>query len=321
MPQPTPSSVHVNRPLTAISIAFMQNQNRFIASKVFPTVSVKKQSDRYFVYDKQQWFRSDAKYRAPGTESAGSGFTIDNTPSYFANTVALHTDVDDDTRANADDPLSPDRDATEFVSRGIMLKRELTWASKFFTTGVWDGSTTGGDITPGVLWSAGGSTPIEDIRAQIHAVDTKTGLTPNKLVLGAEVWNILQDHPDFLDRIKYTQKGIVTADLLAQVLELDEVLIAKALQDTANEGAAAAMSYIFGKDALLVYAAPRPAIKTPSAGYTFAWTGKFGANAEGVVMSRFRMDHLRSDRVEGEAAYDQKIVSSECGAFFSGAIA
>lgn len=321
MPQPTASSVHINAPLTNISIAFLQDQTRFIARRVFPTVPVKKQSDRYFLYDKKQWFRSDARERAPGTESAGSGFTIDNTPNYFAAVWALHNDVDDQVRANADNPIQPDRDATEFVTRGIMLRQELEWKAKYFTTSVWIGSTTGGDITPGTLWSAGGSTPIEDMRAQMQAVDIKTGFTPNKLILGAEVWTVLQDHPDFQERIKYTQTGIMTTDLLASILEIDEVLVAKAIEDTAGEGAASAHAYVFGKDALLVYASKRPGIKVPSAGYTFAWTGLLGSNAEGMTMSRFRMDALKSDRVEGEAAYDQKIVAPELGAFFSAVVA
>ena len=102
MPQPTASDVHVNAPLTNISIAFLQDLDGFVARKVFPEVPVKKQSDRYYVYDKKQWFRSDAKVRAPGTESAGSGFTVDNTPTYFCSVRAVHKDVDDQIRSNAD---------------------------------------------------------------------------------------------------------------------------------------------------------------------------------------------------------------------------
>ena len=52
MPQPTASDVHVNMPLTNISVAWMQNQQEFIADRVFPTVPVKHRSDRYYVYDR-----------------------------------------------------------------------------------------------------------------------------------------------------------------------------------------------------------------------------------------------------------------------------
>jgi len=317
MPQPTPSDAHVNRPLTTVSVAFLQDQKEFIADRVFPNVPVTNQSDRYFLFEKGNWYRTEAKPRPPSTESAGSGFTIDSTPNYYANVQALHKDIDDQLRANQDAPLNLDAAATEFVTRGLVLRREKDWATKFFTTSVWTGSTTGGDITVGTQWDAAGSTPIEDIRAQLVSVKKKTGFRPNKLVMGEEVWTILQDHPDFLERIKYTQKGIVTKDLLASLLELDEVLVGGAIENTAEEGDTDALSFIFGKNALVVYANPRPSLLMPSGGYTFSWTGYLGAAPTGQRILRFRMQHLRSDRIEGEMAYDQKLVAAECGAFFS----
>jgi hypothetical protein len=87
MAQPTRSDVHVNRPLTSISTAYIQDAKDFVASEMFPVVPVEKQSDRYFTYTKADWFRDEMKIRAPGTESAGSGFNVDNTPSYFCDIV------------------------------------------------------------------------------------------------------------------------------------------------------------------------------------------------------------------------------------------
>jgi hypothetical protein len=131
MPQPTRGDVHVNRPLTNISVAFLQDQSRFIADKVFPSVPVMKKSDLYFTYPKEQWFRTDAQKRAPSTESAGSGYGI-TTASYSCEPYALHKDVDDQIRANADSPINLDAEATEFVTRQLMLKREKDWATAFF---------------------------------------------------------------------------------------------------------------------------------------------------------------------------------------------
>lgn len=311
--QPTPSDVHVNAPLTSISIAFMQSQSEFIADKVFPLVLVTKQSDRYFKYDKGNWFRAKAQKRAPSTESAGSGFTIDNTPTYFCDVYAFHKDVDDDTRANADAAIDVDRDATEFVTRDLVLKREITWAAKYFIASTWTGSSTAGDITPGVLWSAGGSTPIEDLRTQLRSVKGKTGYRANKVAMGDPVWDTLQDHPDFLERIKYTQTAIVTTALLAAVLGVDEVLVGGAIQNTAVEGAADALSFLFDNDVLVVYAPSSPGLMKPTGGYTFGWNARVGG---AMRVLRFRMEHLKSDRVEGEMSYDQKLVAAEMGAFF-----
>ncbi len=309
---PTPSDVHVNSMLTSVSVAFMQDQSEFVADKAFPAVPVAKQSDRYFVYDKGNWFRAKAKVRAPSTESAGSGFTLDNTPTYYADVYAFHKDVDDDTRANADAAIDVDRDATEFVTRDLMLKRELTWAATYFTTSVWTGSSTGTDVTPSTLWDASGSTPIEDMRSELRAIKRGTGFRGNKIIMGDTVWDILQDHPDFLERIKYTQVAIVSTGLLASVLGVDQVLIAGAIQNTATEGASDDLDFVFDNDVLICYAAPRPGLMTPTAGYTFVWNARVGGS---MRILRFRMEHLKSDRVEGEMSYDQKVVAPELGAF------
>jgi len=93
------------------------------------------------------------------------------------------------------------------------------------------------------------------------------------------------------------------------------VLIGGAVQNVAAEKATADMQFIFSNAALLVYAAPRPSLMLPSAGYTFSWTGYTGAGADGLRMSRMRVDLRRCDRVEGELAYDQKQVAADLGFF------
>ena len=55
-----------------------------------------------------------------------------------------------------------------------------------------------------------------------------------------------------------------------------------------------------------------PGLQTPTAGYTFSWTGYMGAGAEGTRIKQFRMEHLDSDRLEGQMAYDQKVVATDC---------
>jgi len=320
MPQPTAGDVHVNRPLTNISVAYLQDLNEFIADKVFPNVPVQKQSDRYFEYPRDQWFRTDAQKRGVAQESAGSGFEVDNTPNYFCDVYALHKDIDDQIRANADAPINMDSDATEFVTRGLALRKEKDWAANYFTTGIWTGSDTGGDITPSTLWDASGSTPIKDIREQMSAMKIKTGFYPNVLVLAEDVWVALQDNADFLDRIAITQRKIVTTELLAAVLGIEKVLTAAAVENTAKEGATRAMQYVFTSDAALYYAQPRPSLMKPSAGYIFSWTGYLGASAMGNRIKRLRVDLKSCDRIEGEMAYDMKLVGSDLGVFFDGCI-
>ena len=319
MPNPTRGDVHVNRPLTNISIAFIQNANNFIADRVFPNIPVAKQSDRYFIYSREDFMRDEAQKRAPATESAGGGFRIDNTPTYFADVFAIHKDIDDQIRANADAPINMDRDATEYVTQQLLLRREKQWAFDYFKTGVWTTDKVGGvDFTK---WDDATSTPIEDITNAALEVAQLTGFRPNTLVLDPFVFNAIKNNADVIDRIKHTQRGIVTEDLLASLLEVDRVLVAMATENTAAEGQTGNFNFIINqKGALLAYSNPRPSILTPSAGYTFSWTGFLGAGTRGNRIKRFRMEELSSDRVEGEMAFDTKLVSADLGVFFDAAI-
>ncbi len=324
---PTYQQVHIDTALTNISVAYIQSADAFIADKVFPLVGVQKQSDRYFVYKREDWFRDEAELRAPATESAGGGYDIDNTPQYFCQKYAYHKDVTEEDRVNSDSPLSADQDATDFVTSKLLLRREIAWATRYFATNVWTTERTGVAANPSAVqflqWNDANSDPINDIDKMQTVVQELTGYKPNTLVLGAWVYKILKNHPDFLERIKYSQKGIVTLDLLAALFDVDRVLVASAVKNTAAKGATEANEFILGKHALLCYSAPRPALKTPSAGYTFAWTGLLGGNAYGGRVLRIPAPLLGegTERIEGEMAYDQKVVAPDLGVFFANAVA
>ena len=325
MAEPTVRQVHVNQPLTQISIAYIQDTDMFIATEVFPNIPVQKQSDRFYKYLKEYWFRDVAKKRAPATESAGGGYNLDNTPTYFCDKYSIHKDVADEMRSNADDVINMDRDATEWVSQMMLLRREKQWAENYFTDGVWAtdlqgvaGSPSSGEFQQ---WDQEDSTPIEDIRDNAVRVAELTGHKPNVLVLSPYVYTALSNHADILDRIKYTQTGVVTTDILAGLFDVDRVLIAWGTENIAAGGVDADMNFVFGKHALLAYSNPTPSILQPSAGYTFSWQGLLGAGAMGTRIRQYRMEHLEADRIEGDLAMDMKVIASDLGVFFENAVA
>ena len=315
MPQPTQNQVHVDAILTNISVAYMQKQDNFIANKVFPIVPVDKQSDKYFSYTKNDWFRDEARLRADATESAGGGYNL-STSSYSADVWAFHKDVGDQTRANADAPINVDREAVEFVTSRLLLKMETEFVSSFFTTGVW-----GTDSTPSNLWSDyTNSDPLNDVEDAKRAILATTGFEPNTLVLGYDVFKELKNHPDLVDRIKYTSSNVITTDMIARMFDVERVLVSKSVKATNNEGGTAAYDFTAGKNALLCYSAPSPGLLQPSAGYVMSWTGVSGGLGQTIGASRFRMESVKADRIEGEMAFDMKVVASDLGYFFSAVV-
>jgi hypothetical protein len=313
MSQPTQGDVHVNGPLTQISIAYMQSAMGFVADRVFPNIPVSKQSDVYYTYDRTFFNRNEMEVRAPGTRSKRIGYEVSTSP-YFANVYAIGHDIPDQVRANADSVIGPDRDATMLVSQQAMLKREVEWASNYFGPSIW-----GTDQTSGSDWDAMGD-PIPQIRAAKTAVLQATGVEPNTLVLGKGAADLLIDNAAVVDRVIYGAQqsvSVVRMPQIAALLEIDRIFVMSAIQNTAEEGAAESNSFIgTSLDALLCYAAPSPGLMTPSAGYTFSWTGMMGSGAMGGRIKRFRQEDIESDTVEIQMAFDQKLVAADLGYYF-----
>ena len=105
------------------------------------------------------------------------------------------------------------------------------------------------------------------------------------------------------------------------LFRVNRVLVAQSIYATNVEGETAAYSFIHGKGALLVHAAPAPGLLTASAGYTFVWNGVSQGLDQPVVIRRMRMDLKKADRIEGEAAWVNKVVATDLGVFFDQAVA
>jgi hypothetical protein len=207
-----------------------------------------------------------------------------------------------------------------------MLRRELQWVSDFFATSVWGTDVTGVAGTPSTgqtkQWSDyTSSDPISDIENAKSGILSATGMEGNTLVLGYDVFKSLKNHPDLVDRIKYTSSQTITTDMLAAMFDIPRVIVAKAVKATNNEGATEAYSFAHGKKALLCHVAPQPGLLTPSAGYSFSWTGVSGGLGATIGTSQFRMESIKSDRVEAEMAFDNKVIGSDLGYFWDSIVA
>lgn len=330
--RPSRSDVHVNRPLTNLSVAYIQEESRFVSRRVFPVIPSAKKSNLFFTFPRGEFNRVMMQRRAPGTESAGADYKIER-DQFDTVPYGLHHNIDDQDRANVDDPLDLDRQTTMFLTLNAMLHREIGWVNAFFKTGVWtfevDGAAArSANFSPLrtsadnnlLYWDNNDADPIKDIRRLKRAVLQSTGFMPNKLTLGRAVFDTLLDHPTIIDRIKYGQTAPTAAkvsrETLAMLFELDEVLVMDAIQNTAKEGADDSHSFIAGNHALLTYSPAQPGLMIPSCGYTFTWSGLIGGD-EGTEMSRFRMQAIKSDRVEIEMAYDYKVVGVDLGCFIN----
>jgi hypothetical protein len=328
--QPDIGNVHVNQILTNISVGFMLAPGDFIADQAWPNVPVEKKSDSYYVFDRRFWMRNQVRERAPGTESQGTGFNV-APDAYLCKVFSLHTDISDIIRSNTDSPIQLDRENTSLLSQQALINREATWVAKAMVAGSWDTTSQAGvaSASPSAnqftRWDfATGSDPVANINAwkRIIKFDRFTGKDANVLAIGQEVWDALKTNASIIDRIKYGQTAPgpaqVTRNVVAQLFELDEILVGRATQVTSAEGAATTTAAtIVGKQGLLFYRPPSAGVMTASAGYTFSWKGYHGMSQMGHRIRKFRMENLESDRIEMTMAYDQKVISRDLGLYLS----
>jgi hypothetical protein len=328
MPQPVYGDVHVSAALTDISVAYVQQNDVYIADKVFPMVPVNNQADKYFIFSKSDFFRDEAQLRADATESAGGGFNV-STGSYSANVWAFHKDIGDQVRSNADPAVDIETLSSEFCTQRLLIRRDRLFVSNYLTTGLWGTDITGVASAPSasqvIQWSDDvNGDPISDVVAGKTYVLQTTGFEPNKLTISYPVFVALIKHPLIIDRIKYTSMPTnknVTATLLAEMFDLDEVIVSKAVYNAGVEGGTDSFNWVMGKSALLSYSPPSAGLMIPSAGYIFGWRGYTGLNDIGIRTSSWYEQKLRATRVETEMSFDMHVVAADLGYFFASIVA
>jgi len=325
MPMLTPSDVHVDVPLTNLTIAYMQAAENFVADKVFPMVSVSKQSDKYYKYSREGLRDGDVTILAPRTEVNRVGMAL-STDSYFADVRGLGMDFDEQTIANEDTALELRSQGANVLMEKIMIDREVRWASAFFSAGIW-----GTDITPGNLWSDyTNSTPIVDVTTGRRTMQLASGgYKPNTMVVGKEVRDVLINHPDILARLNggstVANPALITDAKLAEIFEVENFYVMEAVRNTAAEGVTDAFGFIGGKNALLTYTPSTMGLRTPGAGAIFCWDSIPGVSGMGITVESFSDDALKrqqiAELIQVKSSDDMKLIGSEMGYFFEDCVA
>ncbi len=308
--RPDTADVHVNALLTNVSVAY--KNETYVADKVFPIVYVDKQSNLIAKYTQADFMRDELAVRAPGTEAAEAGWTVDNTTSYFAINYALRKSVPDEIRANADAPYNMDRDTVFFLTEKALINREKKFATAANSTSVWTTSTS-----VATKWhDYANSDPMSEIFTGNRTVQQLIGLGCNTLVLGQIVFDRLRLHPDFMELVKYTTtNNVPTAAMMGQALGISRVFVVTAIYESAAEGATSSRAAIWDDDALLLYVAPTPSLMVPSAGYTFVWQPGTGGGAQ--YIRSWRSDSKKTDYFEVQSYYDMKVLTADAGVIWA----
>lgn len=325
MSRPTQSDSHVNGPLTDMSVAYMQDLAEFKADALAPIHASDKQSDLFFKFTKDFWFRDGLQKVGPGAAAPRLGYGIE-TDSFAIDVWSAAKPISDQVRANEDTPLNSDRNAMQFLTRLERLRREKSFAAACLAASVWsvdvDGNTSASSYGSNTIahWDDDDASPLEDIAHYKSFVKLRTGFDPNVLVIGRQVWDKLKNNADVLARISgmgsNASPAMVTRQIVASIMELDELVVMDAVENTAADGATFAGSFVAGKKGLLMHRNPTAAIESVTAVKTFTWQRYAGA-ANGTRMLTYREEPIHSDIVEIESAFVHKIVAPDLGVYFT----
>jgi hypothetical protein len=308
--KPTLTDVHIDTPLSNVSIKY---QNAlYVAEKLFPPVTVNKESDKYFKYGKED-FRIYKALRADGAEAQEVDWSV-STDSYSCDEYALSKLVTDRVRDNADNPLKPDIDTTEYLTNMILLQLENKVMSIATDTNNYDSGhyeTLSGTDQWDDYENSDPRKTISDVKSVIAK---KIGQDPNTMIVGKEVHEKLKYHPKILDAIKYTNLGVATVDLLKQLFEVDNYYVAGALYETAKEGQTSSLNYLWGKNVIVAYVAPNVGLKVLTFGVTFRKTGY-------RRVKKWREEKRNGDMIEVADLFVPKVVCSDAAYLLKSVIA
>lgn len=295
--------------LTDMSIGF--KNERYFWDQIGPVKEVPEPSGTFFLYTRDYWFRrQEGAERGPTSPYTRVGFGA-TTATYQTLEYGFEQILGDPTVAASQTPENIETLAVEYLTHLLQIEMEKLASAEFFVTGKWGTSNT---LSGGDQWSDfANSDPIADADAAIRTVRRGTGTAPNYLFMGLLAWEKLKEHPLILDKYKHTQSAIMTPELVAAVLSMDELVVGDSVENTAAEKAPGTASFtgadIWTDNALFVVK-NAPGLSVPNGAVNFIW------NERGNVpwaAETYRSDDLRSTIARIFTHLVPKVVSSQHG--------
>lgn len=252
---PTQAPFPINPDLTAIALSYRNTQ--LVADMVAPRVGVAVDAFKYFKMERDANFtvpdtKIDRKSEANVVEFGGTEVT-DSTLDYGLKDIVPLKDI----RNAEGTPFDPLGQATLNTTRLVQLDREIRVANLVFNASNY-GTPNKATLSGTGQWSDyTNSNPLDTM---LQAFDTML-MRPNKLVLGQAVWTKLRQHPRIVEAVKGTgaglsAQGLVSRQQVADLLEIEEIIVGMAFVNSAKKGASASFARAWGKFAAALYTEP-----------------------------------------------------------------
>lgn len=302
----------IDETLVAITIAY-RNQ-AYIADGVLPRVTVGKQEFKWWEYPIAETFRlPDTRV---GRRSQPNEIDLTATEQTSSTEdFGLEDPIPQSDIMNAPPQHSPIDKAVMTLSDYILLDREKRCADLVFAAANYP---TGNKVQLSGTdqWSDyANSDPIDDISVGLDACLVR----PNIMVVGQEVWSKLARHPKIMKAVHGNDgdTGIARRAQIAELFELDEVLVGQSRRNTAKKGQTATLARVWGKHCSLQF---RDRNADTRGGLTFGYTAEWGSRVAGQEPDS-KIGLRGGVRVRVGESVKELIVAGQAGYFIEDAIA
>lgn len=317
-----------NNYLTNMSMAYFAEESDFVAPSIFPICPVGLSSSYYYTFSKADLARDNVRRKpAFGKVTPALMGQTDNTYKCEVDQVIVGIDQIDQLnyqRSQAPGVADPRRAKVRFATEQLKLHLDIIFASKFFKetawNNVWTGAAAADEANKKFLkFSDANFDPVNFFDARMKEIKQQGRRRPNRLALGANAYIGLKNHPDIIERVKYTgttaNPAIVTPAALAAIFQLEQVKVMESTYNAAGIGKEDMQFVCDPSAALLCYATPNPSIDEPSAGYIFTWD--MLGNGNYVALDQYEGEKgTHSEFIEGLMSTDMKKTADDLAIFF-----
>lgn len=296
--------------LTAIAIAY--KNKGYIADLVVPRVRVGKQAFKFMQYGVDTFFNMPDTLI--GRRSAANQVTMDGVEVADAtDDHGLEGGVPNADIENADTRYDPLGNQTALLTEAIEIRREIRAAATVFSVNTYD---------PGLRTTLAGTSQFSDpTSSPISVINTALDLPlmrPNQMTFGQTGWTKFRSHPEIVEAVLGTgaKKGVVRREAVAELFEVDEVIVGAARGNAAKKGQAPQLARLWGNHLALTYKAPVLSTETATFAATFQWGERQVSQRElkpGEMGLRGGVAVLVGESVK------ERIVAGQAGYFFENA--
>jgi hypothetical protein len=298
--------------LTAIAIRYRNAE--MIADQVLPRVPVATQEFKYFKHALAEGFTLPDTKVGRRSKPNEVEFTATETPGMCSD-YALDDPIPQADLDQAPANMDPRGRAVEGLADLIALDREKRVADLVFALGTYP-TTNRTTLSGTSQWSHADANPID----AILAANDLLVMRANVLVVGQAVWTKLRQHPKVVQAVYGTAQnaGVVNRQQVAELLELQEILVGPGWLNTAKKGQTPTLARVWGKHAALIH---RDGMAdTRGNRTTFGFTAQWGERVAGAIPDP-HIGMRGGERIRVGESVAEVIAAPDLGYFFQNAVA